>query len=251
MKPIDLPQSAVRTARAGKTSIYVLDDHPLVRRGLAELIAEEPDLVLCGEGSAASHAFNEITTLKPDVVLLDIALNGQSGLALVKRIRSFDRRIHMVILSMHDEQTYGLRALKAGALGYVVKGSPPEHVIRAIRRVRTGALWVSASLSSQIFVGIHPSITASGASPVDRLSDRELEVVDHIGRGSTTREVAARLHVSIKTVETHRTRIRNKLDLANGAQLVHFCVCWVEDNVALYPGGLTRGELPSDRSAAG
>lgn len=217
-----------------KTRIYVADDHPLVRRGLAAMIAAEPDLELCGESEDCATATGEITKLVPDVVIVDISLKGNSGIELIKNIKAFDRRIHVVVLSIHDESVYALRVLKAGAKAYVMKQEIASNVIDAVRKIRKGQMYVSERVASQMLNHFVTGQETQSESPVAGLSDRELEVVSLIGAGFATREIALRLHVSVKTVETHRAHIKTKINLTTATKLVQFCVRWVEEtkNVA-------------------
>ena len=214
---------------AEKTSIFIVDDHPLLRRGLAELINREPDMVFCGEAEDAPTAMRLIELIKPDLVIVDISLKGYNGIELIKNIKAFDHKILVLVLSMHDESVYAMRVLKAGAKAYVMKQEVVDKVMEAIRRIRMGKVFVSESVASrmldQVVVGGDPATD----SPIDLLSDRELEIVSMLGNGLPTREIAAKLHISIKTVESHRARIKEKLNLDNAIQLVQFCVRWVED----------------------
>jgi len=214
---------------AEKTSIFIVDDHPLLRRGLAELINREPDMVFCGEAEDAPTAMRLIELIKPDLVIVDISLKGYNGIELIKNIKAFDHKILVLVLSMHDESVYAMRVLKAGAKAYVMKQEVVDKVMEAIRRIRMGKVFVSESVASrmldQVVVGGDPATD----SPIDLLSDRELEIVSMLGNGLPTREIAAKLHISIKTVESHRARIKQKLNLDNAIQLVQFCVRWVED----------------------
>lgn len=212
-----------------KTRIYIVDDHPIVRRGLAGLINAERDMEVVGEAEDSSKATAEIMQIRPDLVVVDISLKGNSGLELIKNIKSFDPNIQVVVLSMHDESLYALRVLKAGARAYVMKQDMANKVMEAIRRIRKGLLYVSDRVASQMLnrlVGDQPDAD----DPVAGLSDRELEIVALIGDGLPTREIATKLHISIKTVETHRAHIKSKLNLDNATQLVQFCVRWVEEN---------------------
>jgi DNA-binding NarL/FixJ family response regulator len=213
-----------------KTKVYLVDDHALIRRGLTTLIESEPDMVVCGEAADAPTALREVSRLVPDVVIVDISLRDSSGLELIKDIRAMNPSVQMLALSMHDESVYALRALKAGARGYVMKQDVVTKVVDGLRRVRGGQLFVSDEIANQMLSRI-----AGGDSPGDGigiacLSDRELEIVTLIGRGLLTREIAAQLHVSIKTIETHRAHIKEKLSLRNATHLVQFCVRWVEEN---------------------
>ena len=213
-----------------KTKIYIVDDHPLVRRGLATLIGAEPDMQVCGQAEDASKATADIMNLRPDVVIVDISLKGNSGLELIKNIKAFDARIQVLVLSMHDESIYALRVLKAGARAYIMKSDLIEKVIEAIRRIGKGHLYVSEKVASQMLNQLVSGKPVEDNSPVSNLSDRELEIVNLIGNGLPTREIAAKLHISIKTVETHRAHIKRKLNIENATQLVQFCVRWVGEN---------------------
>ncbi len=216
-----------------KTRIFVVDDHPFMRRGLAELINRENDMVFCGEAEDSPTAMRLITQIKPDLVIVDISLKGYNGIELIKNIKAFDHNIQVLVLSMHDESVYAMRVLKAGAKAYVMKQEVTEKVMEAVRRIRAGKVFVSENVASrmldQVVVGGDPATS----SPVDLLSDRELEIVNMIGSGEPTREIAAKLHISIKTVESHRARIKEKLNLANAIQLVQFCVRWVEEGTRI------------------
>ncbi len=216
-----------------KTRIFIVDDHPLLRRGLAELINRENDMVFCGEAEDSPTAMRLITQIKPDLVIVDISLKGYNGIELIKNIKAFDHNIQVLVLSMHDESVYAMRVLKAGAKAYVMKQEVTEKVMEAVRRIRAGKVFVSENVASrmldQVVIGGDPTTS----SPVDMLSDRELEIVSMIGSGEPTREIAAKLHISIKTVESHRSRIKEKLNLANAIQLVQFCVRWVEEGTKI------------------
>lgn len=213
-----------------KTRIFITDDHALIRRGLTALINAEVDMEVCGEAEDCATATSEIMRLKPDVAVVDISLKGNSGIELIKNIRAFDANIQIVVLSMHDESVYALRALKAGAKGYVMKQDISQKVMEAIQRIRKGQLYFSDRVASQLFNRLAKGQDEpDNDSPVASLSDRELEIVQLIGSGLSTREIAVRLHVSIKTVETHRAHIKAKLNLTTATQLVQFCVRWVEE----------------------
>ncbi|MES2694264.1 MAG: response regulator transcription factor [Verrucomicrobiota bacterium] len=213
-----------------KTRIYLVDDHALIRRGLTTLINGEPDMEVCGQAEEASTALHEINKLQPDLVTVDISLKGNSGLELIKSIRAFSPKIQILVLSMHHESIYALRVLKAGARAYVMKQDVISKVVEAIRRIRSGQLYVSDDVASQMLNRLVGGETSDDSSPVATLSDRELEIVNLIGNGMLTREIAAKLHVSVKTVETHRAHIKEKINLSNATQLVQFCVRWVEEN---------------------
>lgn len=214
-----------------KTRIFITDDHALIRRGLTAMINAESDMEVCGEAEDTATATSEIIRLKPDVVIVDISLKGNSGIELIKNIKAYDSNIHIVVLSMHDESVYALRVLKAGAKGYVMKQDIAQKIMEAIQRIRKGQLYFSERVASQLFNRLAKGNNeVENDSPVASLSDRELEIVNLIGAGLSTREIAVRLHVSIKTIETHRAHIKAKLSLGTANQLVQFCVRWVEDN---------------------
>jgi DNA-binding NarL/FixJ family response regulator len=215
-----------------KTRIYIVDDHALIRRGLTTLINGEPDMEVCGQAEDAATAVQDVIKFQPDLVTVDISLKGNSGLELIKSIRAFNPKIQILVLSMHHESIYALRVLKAGARAYIMKQDVISKVVEAIRRIRSGHLYVSDDVASQMLNRLVGGETGDDTSPVAMLSDRELEIVNLIGSGMLTREIAAKLHVSIKTVETHRAHIKEKLNLHNATQLVQFCVRWVEENKA-------------------
>ncbi len=188
---------------------------------------------LCGEAEDCATATGAVAKLRPDVVISDISLRGNSGLELIKNVQALDPGIHIVVLSVHDESVYALRVLKAGAKGYVMKQDLASNVIDAVRKVSRGQMYVSDEVASQMLNRIVSGREAQGDSPVASLSDRELEVVTLIGSGLATREVASRLNLSVKTVETHRAHIKTKVELTSASQLVQFCVRWVEDSKRL------------------
>jgi DNA-binding NarL/FixJ family response regulator len=223
----------VQAPPAVKTRIYVVDDHPLMRMGLRAMINAESDMEVCGEAADAATATAEVMKIRPELVIADISLKGNSGIELIKNIKAFDPGIDVVVVSMYDESVYALRVLKAGARAYVMKQDVTSRVLDAIRRARNGQLFVSERVATQMLNRfVDGSEDGAADSPVSSLSDRELEIVNLIGDGLPTREIAARLFLSIKTVETHRVHIKRKLNLANATQLVQFCVRWVEENKA-------------------
>jgi DNA-binding NarL/FixJ family response regulator len=227
-----------------KTRIYIVDDHPLVRRGLVTLINGEEDMIVCGQAEDSGTATNEIMKLRPDLAVIDISLKGNSGLELIKNIKAFDKKIQILVLSMHHESVYALRVLRAGARAYVMKQEVTDKVIEGIRRVRGGHLYVSENVASQMFSCLIGGETAESSSPVNGLSDRELEIANLIGNGMPTREIASKLHISAKTIETHRAHIKTKLNLPNATQLVQFCIRWVDENNSLAPA-LAGGHGPA------
>jgi DNA-binding NarL/FixJ family response regulator len=215
-----------------KTKVFLVDDHPLVRTGIAQLINKEPDMIVCGEAEDAPDALKGISVSKPDLVTVDISLRGYNGIELIKNIKSLHPELPILVLSMHEEGVYAQRALRAGALAYVMKQEAPDKVLLAIRRILNGDIYVSEKVGVQMLHQIVNGGSNPHGSPVDRLSDRELEVTQLIGEGRTTREIASYLNVSVKTIESHRANIKEKLGLKNGPELIKFCVQWVEQQIS-------------------
>ena len=207
--------------------ILVVDDHPILREGLLQSINREPDLMVCGEAENAHQALGAISKLKPDLVLVDIGLPGKSGLELVKDVRTVHPELPVLVLSMHDESLYAERVLRAGARGYIMKHERPANLIEAIRTVLNGKVYVSEKMAARIldvFSGQRPK---GSRVPLARLTDREFEILELLGQGKSSREVAKALHLSVKTVDTHRTHLKGKLKLRSALQLTHYAVCWV------------------------
>lgn len=214
-------------APAGR--ILLVDDHALVRRGLAEMIDREPDLEVCGEAADASRALDLIETAEPELVIVDITLKEGSGLELIKQIKVRHPSVRMLVLSMHDEKIYAERALRAGATGYLNKEEPADNVIEAIREVLAGRIYLSGQMADRILHRLVDREADLERSPIDALSDRELEVLELIGRGLTTRQIARELRLSRKTVDTYRENLKAKLQLSTAAELVRFAVAWTLD----------------------
>jgi len=213
--------------QAAKKKILLVDDHPIFRHGLTELLDRQVDLVVCGHADSAPTALEQMRRLKPDLAILDITLRGTNGIELVKLMKAEAPHLPILVLSMHDESLYALRALKAGALGYVMKADGVQPVLDAIYRALQGKLFVSQRLGEKlIFKAVHASETDS-PSPVDRLSDRELAVLVMLGRGHSTRSIAKEINLSVKTVETHRAHIKEKLGLTDANEMVRFAIDWV------------------------
>jgi DNA-binding NarL/FixJ family response regulator len=213
-----------------KARIFLVDDHPLVREWLANLIEKNSDLTVCGEAEDAPTALKAIAELKPDLAIIDLSLGSSSGIDFIRSIRSSFPNVAMIVLSMHDERVYAERAIRAGARGYVMKRETTKKIIAAINQVRSGKLGVSeevAALFAERFVDNHPR----SRTPVEELSDRELEVFRLLGQGMDTRSVATNLHISIKTVQAYCARIKDKLDLANATELLREAVRWSESGV--------------------
>jgi len=212
-----------------KKKVFIVDDHPIVRHGLAQLINRASDLVVCGEAATHQEAMEKIEQTRPDVLLVDISLKESSGLNLVKEVQKAFSGLPSLVLSMHDESLYAERALRVGAKGYIMKEQADESVVDGIRKVLQGELCVSAAMQERMlkqFVGqVDENSDRSG---IEALSDRELEVFDLMGNGLSTHKIAEKLGLSAKTVEVHRTHIKKKLRADDGAQLMREAVRWVE-----------------------
>jgi DNA-binding NarL/FixJ family response regulator len=215
-------QSTVTT----KKRVFVVDDHPIVRQGLALLINREPDLVVCGEAEDAHTAVQSITTAKPDILVVDISLNGPDGLDLLKEIRTRNVELPVLVLSMHDESIYAERALRAGAQGYIMKQEATEKVLVALRRILTKEIYVSERIANRMLQRYIGSPGAGSPSSIADLTDRELEVFRLIGEGHSTRQIAEELHISVKTVESYQAHIKEKLSLRSARELVQHAIQW-------------------------
>jgi DNA-binding NarL/FixJ family response regulator len=210
---------------APKCKVFLVDDHPIVRQGLALFIEREPDLMVCGEAEDATSALQAIRDSSPDFVILDISLNGPDGLELLKTLRVRYPNLPALVLSMHDESVYAERALRAGANGYIMKQEAADKVITAIRHILGGDVYLSDRLTKQMLQQfVNGSI--SPRDPLAKLSDRELEVFRLIGAGHGTRQIADEMHVSTKTVESYQAHIKEKLALRNARELVQYAVEW-------------------------
>jgi DNA-binding NarL/FixJ family response regulator len=207
--------------------IVIVDDHPLFRKGLEEMIHSDGTFAVCGEAGNASEAMEVIRKLNPDLAIVDISLPGANGIELIKNVRAEFPKVPILVLSMHDESLYALRALRAGAEGYVMKHEAMANVIHAIREVFNGRPYLSPAMAAQVITKFAHRQAEGENNAVDRLSDRELEVLELIGKGKDVREIAKLLHLSPKTVETHRTHIKEKLNLANARQVARLAVQWV------------------------
>jgi DNA-binding NarL/FixJ family response regulator len=220
-----------RVDQRSKRSVLIVDDHPVVRQGLAQLINQEKDLEVRGYAEDAFQAMQAIKDVRPDMVIVDISLKDTSGMDLIKDLKIQYPNLPILILSMHDESLYAERALRAGARGYIMKHEATERVITAIRRVLAGEIYVSDSMAAKMVSKLATGITPKSASPVESLSDRELEVFRLIGEGHKTRDVADKLHLSVKTIETYRAHIKEKLGFKDGNELFRFAVEWVNSEM--------------------
>jgi DNA-binding NarL/FixJ family response regulator len=211
-----------------KIKIILVDDHPLVREWLTNLIHQQPDLIVCGEAETATIALKLIASTKPDIAIVDISLKDSSGIELIKNIKASYGGVAVIVLSMHDERLYAERALRAGARGYIMKRETTKNVIAAIRRVLEGKLYLSERLASLFAEKFVDGAALTFGSPIEQLSDRELEVFQLLGEGYETRQVAESLHVSMKTVQVYCARIKEKLKLANATELLREAIRWNE-----------------------
>jgi len=214
---------------SAKKRVYLVDDHPIVRQGLIKLIEQEAGLEVCGEAGKVSEALAAIRELDPDVILVDISLEDSNGLELIKLIDDLGLQIPMLVLSMHDESLYAEHALRAGASGYVMKQAASNTLIQAIEKVMEGEIYVSKNMSSQMLKMAFRSGGEETSTGTERLSLRELEVFELIGRGNSTREIAEQLNLSVKTIETYRAHIKDKLQLRSGTELMQRAIHWVEN----------------------
>jgi len=213
--------------RNSQRTVFIVDDHPVFREGLVGLVNREPGLTVCGEATNAPEALTGIERLKPDLALVDIGLPGRSGLELVKDIRAVRRDTAILVISMHDETLYAERVLRAGGGGYLMKQEGPEKIVQAIRCVLAGQIYLSGKMSSRILDAFSGQTNRS-SSPIARLTDRELEVMQLIGHGKDSHAIAQQLNLSFKTVDAHRGHIKEKLQLTSGIALICYAARWVE-----------------------
>lgn len=211
-----------------RKKVFLVDDHPIMRQGLKQLIDNEPDLSVCGEAADSHEAITGIQALTPDLVLLDISLPGRSGLELLKDLHALRPGILVLVVSMHDESLYVERVLKAGGRGYIMKQEGGEKFLEAIRHVLKGQIYVSQKMSAKLLEIFSGRREEAASSPVEFLTDREFEVFQLIGAGRSTREIANELKLSVKTVEVHRINIKEKLKLNTSNELIWYAVRWGE-----------------------
>lgn len=209
-----------------QTRVFLVDDHPIVRYGFAQMLAGAPDLEVCGLAADAASALEQIEAAAPNVAVIDVSLGNSSGIDLVKDLKERWPSLAVLVLSMHDEQLYAERALRAGAAGYVMKQEASESIIKAIRTVAAGGVFVSEAVSTRLVQRAAAGTVPPGGSPLEALSDRELQVLQMIGNGLGTREIAEQLAISIKTVESYRARLKEKMNLRSGTELMRFAVAW-------------------------
>jgi DNA-binding NarL/FixJ family response regulator len=208
--------------------ILLVDDHSFMRDGLAQLINRQPDMKVCGEAGDPAEALRQLAKAKPDLVLTDLTMPGRSGLEFIKDIVAAEPTMAVLVISMHDEAVYAERVLRAGARGYIMKGAGGENLLTALRQVLRGEVYVSPQMSARILAGLSGSKPRGSTSPIEKLTDREFEVFQLIGQGKSTRDIAEQLHLSPKTVDVHRTHLKEKLELKDATALIRHAVRWVE-----------------------
>jgi DNA-binding NarL/FixJ family response regulator len=214
----------------GITRIIIVDDHPLVREGLIGLLAAQSDFVVCGEAAGVAEARQVVGETKPDVAIIDLTLSDGSGIELIKELRANFSDVKLLVLSMHDESLYAERALRAGALGYVSKHEASRTIVQAVRTILTGKLYLSPNMTELVVQRAFVAGADLSRPAVDRLTEREREVFELIGQGLSSRQIAVKLEVSPKTVETHREHIKEKLELTTSTGLTRYAVQWVLEN---------------------
>lgn len=209
-----------KNKKGKKQNIFVVDDHPIFRRGLIALISEEDSLNICGEAEAGLEALEKLKKTAPDLIILDIGLKDINGLDLIKRIHSLHKDIKILILSMHEEEIYGKRALRAGAQGYVMKGEDPNVFLKALQKILDGEIYISDRVNQQLLKGMRGTNSDLHAPPVETLTNRELEIFELVGQGFTNQQIAENLYIALKTVHAHKNHIVAKLGLKNASELV-------------------------------
>jgi DNA-binding NarL/FixJ family response regulator len=212
----------------GGHRILIVDDHPIFRHGLIQLIDQEDDLQVCGEAEDYHSAWKAINSLKPDMLIVDITLKDMSGIDLIKEVHKHHKGIPMLVISMHDESLYAERAFRAGAKGYIMKQEASDSVVQAIRQVLRGGFYASSRVTENILARFIEGPKEPTESPLQALTDREIEVFTLIGEGLSISEIGHRLHLSVKTIGTYRERIKEKLKLRNSTELLRYALNWVE-----------------------
>ena len=213
---------------ANNKKIYLVDDHPLMRKGLAMTIDNEVGFEVCGQAESAEDALNEILELEPDAAVIDISLPGMNGIELVKNLLHQQPDLKILIVSRHDEELYAERAIRAGAKGYLMKLEAVEVLISAIKQILKGNLYLSDKIGNKLLMKMASGNSTKTDNPLDLLSDRELEVFELTGKGHSTKDIGKKLHISVKTVESHRANIKDKLQLDTANELMRHAVRWVE-----------------------
>ena len=220
------PQPAAAVGKQRLRRVLIIDGHPIVRQGLQQIIEVESDLMVCGEADTALAARAAIKESNPDVIVTDISLKQGDGIELVRHVRAHHPQLPMLVLSDHDESIYAERMLSVGANGYIMKQASSDQILTALRRVADGGTYVSGAVGSNMIERFAASGTHVSGNPIDRLSNRELQILHMVGKGMSTRETAQSLSLSIKTVESHRQRLKRKLNLGTGTQLIQYAINW-------------------------
>jgi DNA-binding NarL/FixJ family response regulator len=215
-----------------RREIFIVEDHPVFREGLVQIIRGEKDLSVCGEAGDADHALQAIARLKPDLVLVDITLPGKSGLELIKELRSRNRKVRILVVSMHDEALYVDRVLRAGGDGYIMKQVDPEEIVHAIRDVLGGHIYVSEEVLASTAKASLKRTSKPETRPLDQLTDLELNILELLGRGKNNHDIARQLHFDVQKIIAHYAQMRRKLRLKSDNALVRYAVFWVEDGVS-------------------
>ncbi len=211
------------------SKILLVDDHPIVRQGLREIISREPDLCVCGEAGSVAEAMKCIGEIEPDLIIADISLNDVGGLELVKQVKATRENVKMLVASMYDEGIYAERALHAGALGYISKDEATDHLIGAIRQVLLGKVYLSEEMTEMVLERARKGNQVQ-SSPTESLTDREIEVFELFGQGLTSKQIAERLHRSVKTIESHRESIKSKMSIESSTELTHRATLWLHES---------------------
>jgi DNA-binding NarL/FixJ family response regulator len=214
-----------------KTKIIIVEDHEVFRLGIKELINHELDLIVCGEADDVNAARDLILKLNPDMAIIDITLKKSSGIDLIKEMNTSRNDMKILVLSMHDELLYAERSLQAGAQGYIMKQETSRSIVKAIRHILNGNIYVSDNIMGNLLKRVRSGQDPLEKSPVNNLSDREFAVLRLIGEGKSTGEIAEQMNLSVRTISTYRERIKEKLQLKNATELMRFAICWVEDNI--------------------
>ncbi len=222
-----------RPSGPAKVRVLIVDDHPVTRQGVAALLSQQPDLEVCGEADSAPRAIELIEKLHPDLAIVDVTLKSTNGIELTKNIKAQAPNVQVLILSMHDESLFAERALRAGATGYLMKHEASQKVITAIQRVLRGELYLSDNIKEKMLHRLVNHKTEEVVFPIDALSDREMEVFQLIGNGYSTRQIAAKLNLSVKTIDSYREHLKLKLNLETGSDLVRYAIQWVKSDSSL------------------
>jgi DNA-binding NarL/FixJ family response regulator len=223
--------SQTKKLKSEPQQVFIVEDHPVFRQGLVQMVDAEPDLSVCGQASDAVQALQQIARLKPDLALVDISLPGKSGLELIKELRAVNRSIKLLVVSMHDEALYADRVLRAGGDGYIMKQEDLDEIIHAIRDVLGGRIYVSEEVMDGRSKGrVSPSKTK--ARPLDQLTDAELELLELLGKGRSNTEIARRLGVSVPSLQSRYSRMKRKLNIKTAKALLRYAICWVETGSA-------------------